>query len=71
MGTYANSDGSTTTTTTAGRQQTLYYPYTWDVRQFREGSVSELLVSFGPDGSHSLFLLLLLLLLSPCPWLMA
>jgi hypothetical protein len=57
MGTYADSDGSTTTAA-AGRQQTLYYPYTWDVRQFREGSVTELLVSFGPDGSHSLSLFL-------------
>jgi hypothetical protein len=30
--------------------QTLFYPYTWDVRHFREGDVRETRVSFGPDG---------------------
>jgi hypothetical protein len=61
VGTYADANDSKADaaddSTTAPSQlqqrqrQTLYYPYTWDVRHFQEGNVTELLVSFGPDGT--------------------
>jgi hypothetical protein len=62
VGTYADANNSKAdaaydSTTAPGQQQqqqqrqTLFYPYTWDVRHFQEGNVTELLISFGPDGT--------------------